>query len=236
MARDCVERGRWSAEAAAAMGLREGDEVAVGGRAYAVTRITDDGVEGEPTTESGHFVRGSPVQLDMRLPGWVRLPPRAVAGRSCGDPNVFPEKLVLRLTLVRLLYSGAAVAERLGPGAYETIADIVRTMRGVAVLPRSQLAEVMSRPAHERAELAVAGAVVPGGLALVLVLGDLRAVTVPLSIFQPSGCAPPDFDRLALDDHGNTVRLGEYEADVGFALRAALVGGEARTLSEGGTR
>jgi len=221
------ERCRASAAAARAMGLREGDEVAIGGRAYAVARISDDGVDGEPTTESGYFVHGRGVQLDMRLPGWVRLPPRAAAGGSCGDPNAFPEKLVLRLTLVRLvrlLHSGAAVAERLGPAAYETIADIVRTMRGVAVLPRLQLAEAMSLPANERAKLAVAGAVVPDGLTLVF--GDLHAVTVPLSIFQPSGYASPDFDRLALADHGNTVSLGEYEVNAGFVLRASQLGAE----------
>jgi hypothetical protein len=232
MAKDYVERRRWSVAAAAAMGLREGDEVAVGGRAYAVTRMTDDGVEGEPTTESGYFVHGSPVQLDMRLPGWVRLSPRAAAaGAGRGDPSASP---VLRLTLirlVRLLYSGATSAE------HETIADIVRTMRGVAVLPRSQLAEAMSRPAHERANLAVAAVVEPGGLTLVF--ADLSAAAVPLSIFQSSGYASPDFSRLALADCGNAVRLGEYEVDVGFVLRAARAeegAGRIQAPSESETR
>jgi len=74
MDRDYMEQRRASAAAARAMGLREGDAVAVGGRAYAVARISDDGVEGELMTESGRFVSSSsPDELDMRLPGWVRL-------------------------------------------------------------------------------------------------------------------------------------------------------------------
>jgi hypothetical protein len=85
MDRDYMEQRRASVAAARTMGLREGDEVAVGGRAYAVARISDDGVEGEMVTESGHFVSsGSLDELDMRLPGWVRLSPRRETTPSVG--------------------------------------------------------------------------------------------------------------------------------------------------------
>ena len=59
------------------MGLREGDEVARGDNAYAVVRISDDGVEGKPT-KGCHVCHGSNLPLDMSLPGWSLRPPRGV--------------------------------------------------------------------------------------------------------------------------------------------------------------
>jgi len=80
---------------------------------------------------------------------------------------------------------------------------VLRAMRGVATLPREQMAEVLLR-------------------------------TVPLSVFQPSGCAFPDFGRLALDDYGHSIRFGEYEASSRSVLQAARelrAGGEVRRES-----
>jgi len=207
-----VERRRASVAAAGAMGLREGDEVAVGGRAYAVARISDDGVWGEPTAESGRFVGSATLaELDMRLPGWVRLPGRAASGGE-----TLRAAALVRLVGI-LQFNGSHLRT-----PYEALARVLRVMCGVAMLPREQITEVLSLPERERAGLAVAAFVEPGGLTLVL--GDQSAATAPISAFGPSACAPPDFGRLALADHGNTVRLGEYEADVGFVLRAARAG------------
>jgi hypothetical protein len=219
MDRDYMEQRRASVAAARAMGLREGDEVAVGGRAYAVARISDDGVEGELMTESGHFVSSSSLdELDMRLPGWVRL-----ANSPAGDAP-------LRGALVRLIkvlqFNGSHLRT-----PYEALAGVLRIMSGTALLPREQMAEVLSLPESERAGLAVAAVIELGGLALVL--GDLNAVTVPLSVFQPSGCASPDFGRLALDDYGRSICFGEYEASSRFALQAARAE-LARAGGEGG--
>jgi lambda repressor-like predicted transcriptional regulator len=48
---------------------------------------------------------------------------------------------------------------------------------------------------------------------LALTRGNLRTMTAPFSIFQPSGKGvQPDFTRLGLADYGHTVRLGDYEA------------------------
>jgi len=213
MDRDYMGQRRASVAAARAMGLREGDEVAVGGRAYAVAKISDDGVEGELMTESGHFVSSSsPDELDMRLPGWVRLTNTPAAGDA-----------PLRGALVRLIkvlqFKGSHLRT-----PYEALAMILQAMRGVATLPREQMAEVLLRPESERTDLAVAAVVEPDGLTVVF--GDLNAVTVPLSVFQPSGCASPDFGRLALDDYGNSIRFGEYEASSRFvrAFPASLPG------------
>ena len=48
---------------------------------------------------------------------------------------------------------------------------------------------------------------------LTLVRGDLRRLSVPLSMFPPSGMGEhPDPARLGFTDCGNTVQLGDYEA------------------------
>ena len=54
-----------------------------------------------------------------------------------------------------------------------------------------------------------------------LVRGNFDRMTVPLSIFRPSGTSKPDFRRIELDDYGHTVRFGEYEASADFILYEA---------------
>jgi hypothetical protein len=49
---------------------------------------------------------------------------------------------------------------------------------------------------------------------LVLFRGDSQTVIVPFAKFEPSGTCSPDFNELEIIDYGNTIRLGEYEADV----------------------
>jgi hypothetical protein len=47
---------------------------------------------------------------------------------------------------------------------------------------------------------------------LTLVRGNHETLTVPLSLFRPSGKLAPDFGRFSLDDYGNTLCFGDYEA------------------------
>ena len=54
-----------------------------------------------------------------------------------------------------------------------------------------------------------------------LVRGNFDHITVPLSIFRPSGTSKPEFRRFELDDYGHTVRFGEYEASAHFILYEA---------------
>lgn len=82
---DSAAAGRESAEAARAMGLSEGDKVAIAGDAYVVTRISDDDVEGVKVAENGYRVRSSDAggrpalyPLDMSLPGWALVGQRAM--------------------------------------------------------------------------------------------------------------------------------------------------------------
>jgi len=78
-------------------------------------------------------------------------------------------------------------------------------------LPIDELAEVLAD--ERRGDLFIGGYADPENQTLTLVRGDLRRLSVPLSMFPPSGTGDcPDPSRLAFTDCGNTVRLGDYEA------------------------
>jgi hypothetical protein len=78
-------------------------------------------------------------------------------------------------------------------------------------LPIDELAEVLADA--RRGDLFIGGYADVESQTLTLVRGDLRRLSVPLSMFPPLGAAgPPDPSRLAFTDCGNTVRLGDYEA------------------------
>jgi hypothetical protein len=78
-------------------------------------------------------------------------------------------------------------------------------------LPLDELAEVLAD--ERRGDLFIGGYADMENQTLTLVRGDLRRLSVPLSLFRPSGMgAVPDPSRLAFTDGGNTVRLGDYEA------------------------
>ena len=78
-------------------------------------------------------------------------------------------------------------------------------------LPIDELAEVFAD--ERRGDLFIGGYADLENQTLTLVRGDLRRLSVPLSMFLPSGMGDtPDPERLAFTDCGNTVRLGDYEA------------------------
>ena len=89
-----------------------------------------------------------------------------------------------------------------------------------ALLPIGELAEVLRD--DKRADLFIGGYADETNQSLTLVRGDLRRLSVSLSIF-PS-CATsvaPDPSRLSVTDSGNTVRLGDYEAAADAILSEA---------------
>lgn len=88
----------------------------------------------------------------------------------------------------------------------------------ICVLPLDQLAEALASAPEVSRSLVIAAA--HDGETLAMVRADGVQVTVPLSAFRPSGTTSPDFGRLELDDHGQTIRFGEYEAAVDFALES----------------
>jgi len=79
-------------------------------------------------------------------------------------------------------------------------------------LPVEQLAEVLSAPNEQRRDVFIGGVLNEEFGTLALVRGNLDRITVPLSIFRPSGRRSPDFGRFGLDDYGHTLRFGDYEA------------------------
>jgi hypothetical protein len=78
-------------------------------------------------------------------------------------------------------------------------------------LPLDELAEVLAD--ERRADLFIGGYADARNETLTLVRGDLRRLSVPVSLFLPSGVGDkPDPFRLEFADCGNTVQLGDYEA------------------------
>lgn len=78
-------------------------------------------------------------------------------------------------------------------------------------LPLPELAEVLTD--ERRGDLFIGGYADPHNQTLTLVRGNLRRLSVPVSLFLPSGTGErADPFRLAFTDGGNTVRLGDYEA------------------------
>jgi hypothetical protein len=88
---------------------------------------------------------------------------------------------------------------------------VVGAANGHAWLPMEQLLTVVV--AGDATDRFIAGAVDSVSRTVALVRGDRSTVLVPFSYFHPAGDgAKPDFKQLALNDYGNTIRLGDYEA------------------------
>jgi hypothetical protein len=93
----------------------------------------------------------------------------------------------------------------------DLFAPFVWSTENFRLLPLAELAEVLAD--ERRGDLFLGGYADPHNQTLTLVRGDLRRLSVPVSLFLPSGTGEKaDAFRLAFADSGNTVRLGDYEA------------------------
>jgi hypothetical protein len=81
---------------------------------------------------------------------------------------------------------------------------------GVRLLPADELTDVMMD--QNAADLLIGGVVDTDDKALVLYRGNLDRLVVPLQWFRSGPKARPDFAAFAVTDHGQTVKLGDYEA------------------------
>lgn len=98
-------------------------------------------------------------------------------------------------------------------------------------LPFDELAEVLAD--ERRGDLFIGGYADLDNQTLTLVRGDLRRLSVPLSMFAPSGMGEmPDPSRLAFIDSGNTVKLGDYEAAADAILYEADADYRSRLLAK----
>lgn len=112
---------------------------------------------------------------------------------------------------------GLVTIEPPRPNSVPGLASCFRRLAGTApnskLLPVDELLDVLSAPSGEAAGLFIAGVADRESQTLALTRGNLKTITVPFSMFKPSGTeVRPDFARLRLTDYGHTVRLGEYEA------------------------
>lgn len=86
-------------------------------------------------------------------------------------------------------------------------------------IPAADLKEIMA--AENRVDLLIGGFVDREDRVIKLWHGGLQRVTVPFRAFEKSGDGTePDFNSFSVIDHGQTVKLGNYEA----AADALLVG------------
>jgi lambda repressor-like predicted transcriptional regulator len=113
--------------------------------------------------------------------------------------------------------SGLVTLEPPRPNSVPGLNSCFRRLAGTApdskLLPLEELLDVLSAPQSEAAGLFIAVVADPHSETLALTRGNLRTITVPFSMFPPSGKGVhPDFTRLSLTDYGHTVRLGDYEA------------------------
>jgi len=138
----------------------------------------------------------------------IRVVSRNVVTRS-GNRSRIGKLLILELprsTALEILHS-----------CFEPIVGADSSFK---LLPREQLAEVLSAPKDEARDLFIGGLVDTQSKALALVRGDFSRVVVPFSIFRASGAAKPDFPQFEVDDYGQTVRFGDYEVGADFILYA----------------
>lgn len=85
-------------------------------------------------------------------------------------------------------------------------------------LPKEQIAEVLT--SENAADLVIGGVADPKTQVLTLVRGDLSLppLLVPFATFEKTADAAPDFADFEVIDHGQTIRLGKYEASVDAVL------------------
>ncbi len=108
-----------------------------------------------------------------------------------------------------LLLGEAPPSERAFLGTF--FRDIVAPEGGVRLLPLPALMRVLA--SERRRDLLVGAAVVSRGRVVVVYRGSLEPLVVPYAWFASRPEGPrPDFGDVEVIDHGQTLRLGAYEA------------------------
>jgi len=107
------------------------------------------------------------------------------------------------------------------PALHTWFNRVVGETRPFKMLPWDQLWEVLGAPADESRDVFIWGSIDMKTGLLTLVRGNLEQITVPTSIFRPSGTSRPNFDKFGLDDYGHAIRFGVYEASADYVLYEA---------------
>lgn len=97
--------------------------------------------------------------------------------------------------------------------ALESIFKEVIVISHESALPFEELLEVISSKDASNYVIGCQADQTTGSLTLIR--GDLSKLAVPFSAFRQSGTGTsPDFTKISVDDFGQTIRFGEYEASV----------------------
>lgn len=105
---------------------------------------------------------------------------------------------------------------RMIPSLHGCFGNVIGEAPSFTTLPLDELADVLNSDNKE--ELFIGGVVDERTKTLALVRGNFERLTVPLSFFGPSGAAKPDFRKFSVDDYGQTIRFGNYEASADAIL------------------
>ncbi len=98
------------------------------------------------------------------------------------------------------------------PALHTVFRNVVGEVNTFKMLPPDELMDVLLAPEEESHDLFIGGSFDPISETLTLTRGDLEKIVISIAMLVPSGKAAPDPTRLSIEDYGNTVRLGEYEA------------------------
>ena len=96
-------------------------------------------------------------------------------------------------------------------------ADVVRPEPALNFLEGEELAEALAAP--NAGELAIAASYDPATESIYLLRGNLETLVIPAKALTSSGEGPrPDLGRLRMEDGGQTLAAGRYEASVDALL------------------
>lgn len=148
--------------------------------------------------------------------------------RGTRKPTVFVSSTAKNLApLVDVAHHEAGnlrlfVWEKLAPERKEFLQTLFRTVVSVGselqLLSSDELAAVLS--SDRRGDLLVGGIVNTSEGVIVLYRGSFDRMSVPFEWFQRSSDVEPDFNDFEVTDHGQTVRLGDFEASADAILYA----------------
>lgn len=105
---------------------------------------------------------------------------------------------------------------RMIPSLYGCFGNVIGEAPSFRTLSIDQLANVLN--SDNKDDLFIGGIVDERTKTLALVRGNFERLTVPLSFFRPSGTAKPDFRKFSIDDYGQTITFGSYEASADAIL------------------
>lgn len=135
-----------------------------------------------------------------------------------GQRGLIKDLLDALVCLPRRLY-GILLLERpkISLAPIRAFFDTVLDAESYRFLPTDEMLEALT--AANRTDLLIGGSADPASRTLTLIRGDLKPLVVPFSMFPRTvKGVKPDFARFALLDHGQTVKLGAYEASTDAIL------------------